>query len=344
MSHDYEKVFTPADGLRLHLNENTAGCSPKVLAALQSLTREQAAFYPNYDAAIETVASTLGVSPESVLLTNGLDEAILICAVSSLRANDNGPAEAIIITPAFDMYAALADAVGGTIVEVSVLRDLSFPLDDTLRAITPRTRLIFLTSPNNPTGQLIPRADILRVAVAAPQALVFLDEAYADFAGTTLIADAEARTLSNLVIGRTFAKAYGMAALRAGALVAQPQTLASLRRVLPPFSLNIGAVVALPAAVGDREYYAWYLDQVRRSKTLLYEAFEKRRIRYWPSAANFVLADFGDAAGRLVEGLAARHIFVRDKSRDPACPGCVRITAGVVEHTRQFITALEELL
>ncbi len=336
--------MTPADGLRLHLNENTAGCSPKVLAALQSLTREQAAFYPNYDAAIDTVASSLGVSPADVLLTNGLDEGILICAVSSLRANDKGPAEAIIITPAFDMYAALADAIGGTIVEVPVLRDLSFPTDDTLRAITPRTRLIFLTSPNNPTGQLIPRADILRVAASAPQALVFLDEAYADFAGTTLIGDAEARTLSNLVIGRTFAKAYGMAGLRAGALVAPPQTLASLRRVLPPFSLNIGASVALPAALGDREYHAWYLDQVRRSKALLYETFEKRRIRYWPSAANFVLADFGDAAGRLVQGLAARQIFVRDKSRDPACPGCVRITAGVVEHTRAFITALEEVL
>ena len=97
-------------------------------------------------------------------------------------------------------------------------------------------------------------------------------------------------------------------------------------------------------ALDDREHYEWYLDQVRVSKALLYGAFERLGVRHWPSEANFVLADFGDAAQRVVEGLAARHVFVRDRSRDPACRGCVRITAGVVEHTTACIAALEEVL
>jgi histidinol-phosphate aminotransferase len=357
MTYEYEPVITPSSGLRLHLNENTAGCSPKVLSAIHALTREQAAFYPDYEEAIGAVASRLGVREEEVLLTNGLDEGILAAAVVATRARspraaaavsigsagDSTP-EAIVIVPAFYMYAACAEAAGARIVEVPLQRDFSFPLEGVLEAIGPNTRLMFLTNPNNPTGGSIPREDILRLARAAPDAMVFLDEAYADFSGETLIGDSEARNLPNLVVGRTFAKAYGLAALRAGAVVAQPATLTPLRRVVPPFSLNICAAVALTVGMSDTEYYNWYLEQVRASKALLYATFDRLRVRYWPSAANFVLADFGDDARRVVEGLASRQVFVRDRSSDPACPGCVRITAGVLEHTEAGLRALEEVL
>ena len=178
----------------------------------------------------------------------------------------------------------------------------------------------------------------------APQATIFVDEAYADFGGETLIGSDELRQLPNIIIGRTFAKAYGLAALRVGALIGSAQTLAPIRRVVPPYSVNVCATVALRAAIDDTDYYEWYLEQVRTSKTLLYAALERLGIRYWRSAANFVFADFGADARRVVEGLAARQVFVRDRSRDPASPGCVRITAGIVDHTRICITALEEVL
>ena len=168
----YERVAASA-GLRLHLNENTAGCSPKVVAALQGLTRQQAAEYPDYEEVVAATANRLDVSTDEVLLTNGLDEGLLAVSIVTLRSSgsirlrpgpDSSP-EAIVVVPAFDMYAACADAAGGRVVEVLLNADFSFPLAAVQRAITPATRLIFLTSPNNPTGLCIPRTDVLAGSV-----------------------------------------------------------------------------------------------------------------------------------------------------------------------------------
>jgi histidinol-phosphate aminotransferase len=344
MAYEYEKSVAPASGLRLHLNENTAGCSPKVMAALNALTREDMAYYPDYDRTVASATARLGVPADELILTNGLDEGILAAAVCALRASGSTTPEAIIVVPAFDMYAVCTDAMRGRVVNVPLAHDLGFPLDGVLRAINPATRLIFLTSPNNPTGQVIPRHHILTVAKAAPNALVFLDEAYADFADESLIHDTEARRLPNLVVGRTFAKAYGLAGLRAGAVVGDRTTIEPFRQVVPPFSLNVCAAVALTAAFEDVEYYEWYRDQVRTSKTIVYDALDRFGVRYWRSAANFVLVDFGSNARRVLDGLATRHVYVRDRTRDPASPGCVRVTTGVVEHTQKFVAALEEVL
>ena len=345
MSHDYEKPVTPSSGLRLHLNENTAGCSPAVLEAVRSITCTQAAFYPDYSHAVAACARHLRVADENILLTNGLDEGILAISVTAFRRSpERSPFEAIVIAPAFDMYAASADVAGGHVIEVRQPDDFSFPLDDVLSRINDRTRLVFLTSPNNPTGLVIPRETILAVADAAPQAMVFLDEAYADFSGTSLIGDPDAAGRPNLVIGRTFAKAYGLAGIRVGALVGAPETLLPIRRVVPPYSINVAAAAALPAALADRSHFEGYLLETSESKQMLYEALDRLRIPYWRSEANFVFARFGDRAKLVVAGLQAKGIYVRDRSSDPSCAGCVRITAGVASHTRECIAAIEEVL
>ena len=345
MSHEYERVATPASGLRLHLNENTAGCSARVIGTIRELTRQQAAFYPDYDAANAAVARRFEVAPEQLLLTNGLDEGILIVSVAALRGSAAAdPFEAINIVPAFDMYAACADAAGGRIVEIPLADDFTFPLAPVLDAITRRTRLIFLTNPNNPTGQAIPRSAIETIASAAPHAMVLLDEAYADFAGETFVAPDAFQRWPNVVVGRTFAKAYGLAGLRVGALVGAAATLGPLRRIVPPYNLNACAAHVLPVALDDLEYYDGYLDEVRESKTMLYAAFDRLGIKYWPSEANFVLACFGDQCQTVIHGLAARQIYVRDRSGDEGCAGCARITAGITEHTKTLIAGIEEVL
>ena len=343
MSHGYQRPVASA-GLRLHLNEHTGGCSPKVLDAIRALTREQLAIYPEYDDAIEACAARLGVGPDNVLLTNGLDEGILVAAVVSLRgASAEDPYEAIIVQPAFDMYAACADGAGGRIVDILPNQDFSFPLNRLLAAVTPRTRIIYVTSPNNPTGLSVSPADVATVAAAAPQAMVFLDEAYADFGGGSMVSAAASR-LPNLVIGRTFAKAYGLAGIRAGALVATPGTLAPMRRIVPPYTLNACAAAALPVALRDEAYYEAYLAEVAQSKALAYEVLGRFGVPFWPSDGNFVLARFGGGLPAIVERLAARGIIIRDRSKDPGCEGCARITAGVLEHTRRLVGALEEVL
>ena len=342
MSYEYERVATPSSGLRLHLNENTAGCSPAVMEALGRLTARGLAEYPDYDAAIAATATRLKVRPDSLLLTNGLDEGILAASIVALR--NQGTAEAIVVVPAFDMYAACTDALGGTVVPIPLDADFGFPVDRLLAAITPRTRVVWLTHPNNPTGQSIPRDAIARIAAAATGSLIFVDEAYVDFGGTTLLGDPILREYPRIVVGRTFAKAYGLAGLRAGALLGSPDVIASLTRVTPPYSLNACAAAALPAAFADNEYYDWYLGQVERSKAVLYEGLRRLGVAHWQSDANFVLARFEGRGTQVARDLAARGIHVRDRSRDHGCDDCLRITAGVVEHTREFLTALEAIL
>jgi histidinol-phosphate aminotransferase len=339
MSFEYERVATPASGLRLHLNENTAGCSPAVIEAIRALTRGQIAEYPDYDAAIEATAGQFGISADSLLLTNGLDEGIFVAAIVALRAT-GGDADGIVVVPAFDMYAACTDALGGQVIQVPLGDDFEFPIERVLEAVTPRTRIVWLTNPNNPTGQSIPQQAIARIAAAANHAIVFVDEAYADFGGTTLISDPLLRQNRKVIVGRTFAKAYGLAGIRAGALIGDADTIASLRRVAPPYGLNVCAAAALPAAFGDKAFYRWYIAQVAQSREMLYDGLSRFGVCYWKSDANFVLARFDGRGSEVAAALAARGVHVRDRSSDPGCQDCLRITAGVVEHTREFLAAL----
>jgi histidinol-phosphate aminotransferase len=347
MSYEYDRQPDPGEGLRLHLNENTAGCSPRVLDALRTLTAHDLAFYPDYAAVNDACARFLGVSTDRLLLTNGLDEGLLAASIAWLqRARaDSGTPEAIIVEPAFGMYADCVEATGGRVIPIAPLPDFAFPLEATLAAITPRTRLVFLTSPGNPTGLLIPREALRAIATALPpEALVVLDEAYADFTDEHFLD--ELPRWPNIVIGRTFAKSYGLAAVRIGAMIGSTGVIARLRRSLPPYSINILAARVLGAALGDQEYVRWYRGQVIESRQRLYAACDRFGLRYWRSEANFVLVRIGTSedARAVVDQLAARRIFVRDRSTQPGCAGCIRITTGIVEHTQACIAALEEVL
>src|ERR671925_12810 len=171
----------PGEGLRLHLNENTGGFSPRVLEAIRRVQTSDVATYPSYPTLVRTCAAHFDVDPDWVLLTNGLDEGILMGAVGHIAGMRLHDAETIIPLPAFDPYPNSTAAVGASAVRVPPGAGFAFPTEAVLAAITPRTRMIFLNTPNNPTGQLIPVEDLARVAGAAPHAIVFIDEAYIEF-------------------------------------------------------------------------------------------------------------------------------------------------------------------
>jgi histidinol-phosphate aminotransferase len=202
---------------------------------------------------------------------------------------------------------------------------------------------VYLVDPNNPTGQPLPDGAAQTIAAAAPQALVLVDEAYADFSGRTLVGDIFRRH-PNLVVGRTFAKGHGLAGLRIGALVGNPSTIAELARVVPPFNVNVAAVRALEAALEDHSYLRWYVEQAAESRRRIEAFCQRRGITYWPSVGNFMLVRLGPEAPNTASRLALRGIDVRDKSAAPGCAGCLRLTAGVVAHTEQLIIALEDIL
>lgn len=343
MGH-YQKPPELYDGLRLHQNENTGGCSPRVIDALTRLRPDQIGFYPPYAAATDAIARYLGVSADRVALTNGLDEGIMALAVAHLRAAIGGPQlESIVPEPAFEIFRFDTAVAGGWLVQVMPRADFSFPLDDVLAAITANTRVVFLTNPNNPTGVAMPLDAIRTIARRVPhEAIVFVDEAYAEFAGTTFVP--ELPSFPNVVVGRTFSKAFGLAGLRIGCLVGGPDALNPIREAIPVYSVNVAAVVAIMAALEDLDHLKDYLRQVAESKALVYAACERLGLKYWPSQSNFVLVCAGDRTAALVKGAFDRGVYLRDRSTEPGCAGCIRIGAGIVEHTKRAIAVIEEVL
>ena len=331
----------PGEGLRLHLNENTGGCSPGVIEAIRQLTPADIATYPSYTSLVLACAKYFDVDPDWVLLTNGLDEGILMAAIGHISRARIHDAETIVPTPAFDPYPNSTAAAGATSVRVPPNADLSFPTDGVIAAITPRTRMIFLNTPNNPTGQLISIADLIRISEAAPHAIVLIDEAYIEFGGESFLPQLPRHP--NVLVGRTFSKAYGLAGMRVGIVIGQPPALDPVRAVTLPFNINVIALAAVQAALADTEFLPRYAAQVDQSRQRLYAACRRLGLRYWESAANYVLVQVGETAP-FIDALAARKIHVRDRSRDPATPGCIRITTGMLDHTDLAIDALESVI
>jgi len=340
----YDKPPELYAGLRLHQNENTGGCSPRVLEALARLRPTEIGFYPPYSAAVAAVARYLHVDPTLVTLTNGLDEGIMALAVAYLRPPVGGPIpEGIIPEPAFEIFRIDTDVVGGQAVSVKPRPSFEFALEEVLQAITPRTRVVFLTNPNNPTGISMPLSAVREIARRVPPgAVVYLDEAYVEFTGDTFVPDLAA--FPNVVVGRTFSKAFGLAGLRIGCLVGAAAALDPIRAAIPVYSVNIAAVVAIQAALEDPDFLRGYIAQVNESKRLLYAACDRLGLKYWKSDTNFVLVCAGDRAADVVKGASDRGVYLRDRSREPGCAGCIRIAAGIVEHTRRAIAAIEEVL
>jgi histidinol-phosphate aminotransferase len=340
--HAYRPPLAGRTGLRLDFNESTAGCSPRVLARLRSLDAELLARYPEREPVEREVAGFLGLDPAQVLLTNGVDEAIHLLSSTYLDPGD----EALIVTPTFAMYAIFAQVEGARVVEVRAGENFTFPADDLLAQLTPRTRLIALANPNNPTGAAVAGDVLIQIAQAAPQAAVLVDEAYFEFYGETLI-DAfidQPRQIENLFVARTFSKAYGLAGLRIGILAGEARHMAMVRRVASPYNVNAAALAILPEALQDQAYVDHYVAQVLSNRDKLQQQLGNLGLHYWPSHANFVLVRVGSAHAEFVRALRDRGILTRDRHTDPGCDGCVRLTVGTDEHTQSLIDAVRHVV
>src|SRR6266478_1039128 len=334
----YHPPLGGREGLRLDFNENTVGCSPRVLERMRRIDFDDLARYPEREPVEAIVASYLDVNPRETLLTNGVDEAIHLLCQAYLEVGD----EACIVVPTFAMYQILAAATGARVVSVPAAQDFSFPIGDLCRQIKRATRLIAIANPNNPTGSVASVEDLLLIADSAPDAAVLVDEAYFEFYGRTLIA--KWRERPNVFVARTFSKAYGLAGLRAGVLMGNEQQMESLRRLASPYNVNSVALACLPEALADQDYVRRYASEVRAGKERLQSELNRSGIPFWPSQANFVLMRLGELNSRFVGAMRERGILVRDRSRDQGCQGCVRITLGSSQQTERLLGALRETL
>lgn len=325
------------DKLRLDFNENTIGCSPKVAEFLRSqITGERLAIYPEYVEAKARLAAHFGVAESEMLLTNGTDEAIQVLINTFVGAD----AEVIILQPSYAMYRFYTELAGAKVTALPYRENsLVFPLEELLEAVTPKTRAILLSNPNNPTGTAIDLDAIESILRRALNAAVLIDEAYFEFCGITALP--LLRNFPNLFVSRTFSKAYGMAGMRLGCLFSEARNIALIEKAQSPYSVNSLAALAARAAVDDPDYLAGYVAEVIAARDVLYGELDRLGVSYYRSAGNFVLMQLGEHSETICEQLRAAGVLVRDRGHE--LPGCVRVTVGTCAQVGQFIAELARL-
>lgn len=312
--------------VKLSSNENPLGASPRASAAFAALA-DQLHLYPSSDhhALRLAIGDVHGVNPDQVICGNGSDEVISLLCQAFVGQGD----EVLFTEHAFSMYRIRTLASGGTPVEAPE-QDRRTDVDALLSRITDRTRLVFLANPNNPTGTMIPHAEVARLADGVPPgALLVLDGAYAEFvAGHDGYASlVEAR--DNVVMTRTFSKIYGLGGLRVGWGYASPRVIDILGRVRDPFNLNAAAVAAAEAAVRDTDFVAQCLAENTKWRDWLAAELEAMGIPSDQSHGNFILARFEDeaTADAANAALAEAGLIVR-QVKGYGLPECLRITIG----------------
>ena len=335
---EYHPPLGNRDAMRLDFNENTIACSPKVKEVLGRISAGALTRYPEREPVERIVAEHLGVAAEQLVLTNGVDEAIHVLFETFLEDGD----ELLLPVPTYTMYEVYASATDASAVTVQAAEDLQFPFERLLDAISPRTKIVAIANPNSPSGSLATREQILAIARRAPDAVVLVDEAYFHFFGETVMD--LVGSVPNLMVARTFSKAYGLAGLRLGALAGPLELMKWVRRVLSPYSVNSLALACLPAALEDTEYLDWYVSEVLAARGEFEATLDELRVRRWPSSANFVLVEIGAKHKEFVRMMSAGGVLVRDRSNDPGCDGCVRITIGTREQMREAAVVLRRTM
>ena len=323
-----------ADKLRLDFNENTAGCSPAVQRSLAKLTPKLLSMYPEYERGTRRLARHFKVAPEELLLTNGGDDALRLFFDAFVDAGTS----VVICEPTFPMYRYWGEVAGA---EIEVQRygpAMEFPLEGVLQALTLRPRVLFVCNPNNPTGTLLEKAVIETILTAATQTAVVVDEAYAEFSGVTVIP--WINEYPQLFVARTFSKAAGLAGLRLGAVIACAESLAILRRATAPFPVNVAALAAAEAAVGDSKTMKFYVKNIHRTRAWFEKELHGLNVKTYPSAGNFLLADFGPGASEMCAHLLKQGVLLRDRAKDIG-PGIVRVSIGTQKEMQRLLKLIK---
>jgi histidinol-phosphate aminotransferase len=327
----------PAEGrfgkIRLDFNENTTGCSAAARKAIQQLTEKEIATYPEYAEPTRKLAKYFRVHPEELLLTNGGDDALRVFFDTFVEPRSH----ILICEPTFPMYRYYAEIAGVRIEALRYNAKMELPLTELLTALRRNPRVLFLANPNNPTGTLIERGAIEKLLGAAKRTVVVMDEAYAEFSGVSMIP--WIRKFPQLFVARTFSKAEGLAGLRLGAVLARHDSLALVRRAMPPFPVSTAALTAAVAAVQEGKAIKRYIQEVKRLRLWFSAELHRRDVHVFPSAANFVLADFGANGPAFFRRLERNGILIRERSKDLG-PGFARISIGTEAELKALLRHL----
>lgn len=324
--------------IKLDFNENTVGPSKKVIKALTSLAMGKINYYPQYGGLNEKIAEYAGVKAGQILATNGSDEAIKMVFDAFVSKND----EVVIPQPSFALFVFYAQAAGAKIKKPLYNPDFSFPTSKVLKEIGPKTKLAIVCTPNNPTGTSISTGDLERILRKTKNGIVLVDEAYIEYSGKKSAVPL-LKKYGNLALTRTFSKAFGLAGLRAGYLMADDEIISILKRVQSPYSVNTFAKIGVEAALNDKPHMKNYLKEVAQNKKRLENFLTKNKIRFVKSDSNFMLVEVNSSKQLFLKQLKQNGILVRDVSRYPMLEGKLRFTVGDRRKNDMLIKALGKI-
>jgi histidinol-phosphate aminotransferase len=324
------------DIIKLDANENPYGCSPRVQKALAKY--QQFNIYPDdgQERLRKMLSGYASVDPKYIVAGSGSNQLIDLLVRLLVAKGD----EVINCTPTFGIYSFSTSLCGGTLVEVPRQDDFSINIRKIMSAITPRTKIIFIANPNNPTATLTSRKDIeILLDTGVP---VVVDEAYYEFSRKTVIP--LIKKYDNLIVLRTFSKWAGLAGLRAGYGIFPLQIANFILRIKIPYNVNIAALVAVEESLKDIDYLMASVDKIIAERERLFTELKKIKwLRPYPSKANFILCDvlIGNAK-KLFQQLQSKGILVRyfDQAR---VKNCIRISVGKPEHTDALIKTLQQI-
>jgi histidinol-phosphate aminotransferase len=331
----------PAVIIKLASNENPLGPSPEAIQAMGAAL-ENAHLYPDGSGfyLCKAIAAKLGLAPENVVLGNGSNEALEFLGHAFLDAMRQD--EVIACEYAFVVYKLIAASFGARMIEVPS-PGYQQDLEATLEAITPRTRLIFIPNPNNPTGTLISQREIDSFISRVPeQVIVVFDEAYFEFLDNPPDTLRFVREGRNVIVLRTFSKIHGLAGLRIGYALARTDVIDVLHRTRQPFNVNSIAQAGALAALEDDAHLRETKRVIDEGRACLQEQFAEMKLPFVPGVANFVMVNVGDGCA-LFEQLLRRKIIVRPL-KGYGLPEWVRISVGTLEQNKRLVAALKEVI
>lgn len=322
-------------GLLLDFNERTIPVSKNVTKALQKfLGGKNLQVYPEYFDVSEKIARYCAVNSDQIMLTNGSDQGIDLI----FRTFTKRKSKVIIPSPSFAMFYQCAEIADNKIVTPLYREDLSFPFEEVLEAIDEQTKLVVICNPNNPTGTIISPKNIERIVKKAFSvgAITYVDEAYFEFSKVTAIP--LLKFYPNLIITRTFSKAFGLASLRLGYIIANKELIIEMQKVQGPYDINMPAIYAALASLGNIEDIQNYVDEVmEKAKPKVENFFKEKDIKFFLSAANFILFKPKNAK-TVFEKLKENGVLVRPRGGE-RIEETVRITIGTVSQMEEFIKA-----
>ncbi len=329
--------------LRLCFNESLFGPSPQAIKAIAAAAG-MIHLYPDPGGweLKEALQKKHGISPNQIILGNGADSLITLLSNTFLNPGD----EVLFCEPTFPIYRSATRIALGTPRGIPLDPSQRFDLSGLLKAISPKTRLLYLCNPNNPTGTFLPPDEIAALLDSLPpHVLVVLDEAYVDFMDPELCPPTLEwiKDGAPLVSLRTFSKAYGLAGIRIGYAMASQRVIEALYRVREPFSVSVLAIKAATASLGDASHYNNVIRSVKTERERLQAVFRNLGLPFTPSQANFVFVNLGENAQKICQRLSDHGILIR-WSASWGMPDWARITIGPGSANDQFLSILDKTL